>query len=89
MWILGLKGLISYVEKSSNSEHFVGMTPNQTVKYVCVCVCVLEMEFQAKSFLLVKCTLLSGLSLRARDRGFSPATKRVAPSYFYWKIEEK
>ena len=32
---------------------------------------------------------LSGLSLRARGRGFSPATKRVAPGYFYWKIEEK
>ena len=32
---------------------------------------------------------LSGLSLRAEGRGFSPATKRVAPSYFYWKIEEK
>ena len=31
----------------------------------------------------------SGLSLRAGGRGFSPATKRVAPSYFYWKIEEK
>ena len=32
---------------------------------------------------------LSGLSLRAEGRGFSPATKRVAPGYFYWKIEEK
>ena len=32
---------------------------------------------------------VSGLSLRARGRGFSPATKRVAPGYFYWKIEEK
>ena len=32
---------------------------------------------------------LSGLSLRAGSRGFSPATKRVAPGYFYWKIEEK
>ena len=21
--------------------------------------------------------------------GFSPATNRVAPGYFYWKIEEK
>ena len=31
----------------------------------------------------------TGLSLRAGGRGFSPATKRVAPSYFYWKIEEK
>ena len=32
----------------------------------------------------------SGLSLRAGGRGFSPATnKRVAPGYFYWKIEEK
>ena len=30
-----------------------------------------------------------GLSLRAGGRGFSPTTKRVAPSYFYWKIEEK
>ena len=32
---------------------------------------------------------LAGLSLRAGGRGFSPATKRVAPGYFYWKIEEK
>ena len=31
----------------------------------------------------------SGLSLRAGGRGFSPATKRVVPGYFYWKIEEK
>ena len=30
----------------------------------------------------------TGLSLRAGGRGFSPATKRVAPGYFYWKIEE-
>ena len=37
------------------------------------------------SFLLNK----TGLSLRAGGRGFSPATKRVAPGYFYWKIEEK
>ena len=33
--------------------------------------------------------VLSGLSLRAGGRGFSPATTRVAPGYFYWKIEEK
>ena len=32
---------------------------------------------------------MSGLSLRAGGRGFSPATKRVAPGYFFWKIEEK
>ena len=31
----------------------------------------------------------TGLSLRAGSRGFSPAPKRVAPGYFYWKIEEK
>ena len=31
----------------------------------------------------------TGLSLRAGGRGFSLATKRVAPGYFYWKIEEK
>ena len=31
----------------------------------------------------------TGLSLRAGGWGFSPATKRVAPSYFNWKIEEK
>ena len=30
-----------------------------------------------------------GLSLRAGGRGFSPATKTVAPGYFYWKIEQK
>ena len=31
----------------------------------------------------------TGLSLTAGGRGFSPATKRVAPGYFCWKIEEK
>ena len=31
----------------------------------------------------------TGLSLRAGGRGFSPTTKRVAPGYFYWKIEQK
>ena len=30
-----------------------------------------------------------GLSLRAGGRGYSPATKKVVPGYFYWKIEEK
>ena len=29
-----------------------------------------------------------GLSLRVGGRGFSPATKRVVPGYFYWEIEE-
>ena len=33
--------------------------------------------------------IVPGLSLRAGGRGFSPATKRVAPGYFYWKIEPK
>ena len=31
----------------------------------------------------------TGLSLRAGGQGFSPTTKRVAPGYFFWKIEEK
>ena len=30
--------------------------------------------------------VLAGLSLRGRDRGFSPATINVAPSYFHRKI---
>ena len=30
-----------------------------------------------------------GLSSRVGGRGFSPATRRAAPGYFYWKIEEK
>ena len=34
-------------------------------------------------------TTLAGLSLKAGHQGFTPATKRVAPSYFYWKIEQK
>ena len=34
-------------------------------------------------------TKKAGLSLRAGGRGFSLATKRVAPGYFYWKIEQK
>ena len=33
--------------------------------------------------------LLTGLSLRAGGWGFSAATKRVAPSYFYWKNRTK
>ena len=32
---------------------------------------------------------LAGLSLGAGGRGFSPASKRVAPGYFHRKIEEK
>ena len=34
-------------------------------------------------------SLISGLSLRARSQGFSPADMNVAPGYFYWKIDEK
>ena len=26
--------------------------------------------------------------IKSRGGGFSPATKRVAPGYFYWKIEK-
>ena len=33
--------------------------------------------------------LLTGLSLRAGGWGFSAATKRGAPSYFYWKNRTK
>ena len=33
--------------------------------------------------------IYAGLSSRAGGWGFSPATKRVAPGYFYWKMEEK
>ena len=32
---------------------------------------------------------LSGLSIRARGRGFSPATKRVTSGYFYWQNRRK
>ena len=46
------------------------------------------LEFSAPSLDLIH-TLGTGLSLRAGGQGFSPATKRVAPGYFYWKIEEK
>ena len=42
---------------------------------------------QTVSTFCLKNTYQSGLSLRAGGRGFSPATKRVAPSYFYWKID--
>ena len=38
---------------------------------------------------MIMITQAAGLSLRAGGQGFSPATKRVAPGYFYWKIEEK
>ena len=42
-----------------------------------------------KDFLRFEIFSIPGLSLRAGGRGFSPATKRVVPGYFYWKIEEK
>ena len=45
--------------------------------------------FNFSLFACLLSDLLTGLSLRAGGRGFSPATKRVVPSYFYWKIEEK
>ena len=32
---------------------------------------------------------ITELSLRAGGWGFSPATKKVTPGYFYWKKEEK
>ena len=32
---------------------------------------------------------ISRVVIKSRGRGFSPATTRVAPGYFYWKIEEK
>ena len=28
----------------------------------------------------------AGMSLRAGDRGFLPATMNVVPGYFHWKI---
>ena len=31
----------------------------------------------------------AGLSIRAGGQGFSPTIKKVAPGYFYWKIEQK
>ena len=33
--------------------------------------------------------VISGLSLRAGGWGFSPATKRVTPGYFHWKMKKK
>ena len=44
-------------------------------------------KFKLSSFQVSEA--FSGLSLRAGGRGFSPATKRVAPGYFYWKMERK
>ena len=35
------------------------------------------------------CCVLSGLSLRGRGRGFTPATKNMAPGFFNREIEEK
>ena len=46
-------------------------------------------DFSSKAFCYVVLCVRAGLSLRAGGRRFSPATKRVAPGYFYWKIEEK
>ena len=33
--------------------------------------------------------VLPRVVIKSWGRGFSLATKRVAPGYFYWKIEEK
>ena len=45
-------------------------------------------DISAVNFIAIR-AVGSGLSLRAGGWGFSPATERVAPGYFYWKIEEK
>ena len=50
-------------------------------------ISVLPGERDVKSHLEVLPT--ARLLLRAGGRGFSPATKRVTPGYFYWKMEEK
>ena len=54
----------------------------------CLFLCRLTCRFfQVIVFHLGGAKFKPGLSLRAGERGFSPATKRVAPGYFYWKIE--
>ena len=61
------------------------------------CVVILEIGCSCKDLNVLAGRLLvsdnqlalSRLSLRAGGRGFSLATNRVAPGYFYWKIEEK
>ena len=55
--------------------------------YVILCVhaCQFVVITTKQKFLII----VTGLSLRAGGWGFSLATNRVAPGYFYWKIEEK
>ena len=70
-------------EKMSDGSYII--KPIKQKQMVC---CTLLVNFNSTEKLLF--TLYgTGLSLRAGGRGFSPATKRVAPGYFYWKIEEK
>ena len=45
--------------------------------------------FNSSSILLQGNESLAILLHRVVSRGFCPATKRVAPGFFYWKIEEK
>ena len=51
------------------------------------CICRIQKNFYLET--RVWGPIIAGLSLRAGGRGFSPASKRVAPVYSYWKIEEK
>ena len=46
-------------------------------------------QFYRQTKEVMNFTIEAGLSCCQGGRGFSPATKRVVPGYFYWKIEEK
>ena len=63
----------------------VGGQPKDNLgKLICIWQALSAVTFRVK-----KSKRQSGLSLRAEAREFSPATKRVAPGYFYWKIGER
>ena len=77
--------------QNGNAVSLKKVSPHDFQKYnhfkyekICSCARMLVLERKERAFLGK-----AGLSLRARGREFSPAAKRMAPGYFYWKIEEK
>ena len=64
----------------------LGKMTNVSITIVAACIFNLHIEFLV---VILRRGKKTGLSLRAGGRGFSPATKRVVPGYFHWKIEEK
>ena len=77
------------VTKKENGKKGINFlnSPTGLPKYIICTVRLIKISHNTKPSNIRY--IYTGLSLGAGGRGFSPATKRVAPGYIYWKIVEK